>query len=342
MTRELVFHIGTAKTGTTSIQHTLASNREVLAKNGVLYPELDLFPHNHRATTYFFKKGYTKDRQLAAMVPPGVQGDAFSAGQIDKVVEQASVSTASIIVLSNEVLNLPLDEYFASKLIEVMERTGCKILKPVVYVRSSASWFISMVQQFLKNGRVISDSIPTINRAKTLIRTLNSFSKLLNVELSVRSFERSKLLNGDVVVDFMDVIGKSDLTLKKNRKNFNTSISSEAMIYLEEDNQGVPRNQEELALKKAKLNALRQYQRRNKNYTKPTPLDFVAQYIWHEDKSLITLRDTFGIEFSDVDYSFASDVLNLRKPDFNSLRYFCNYKEEYYEGLRTHMDQIFG
>lgn len=40
MKRRIVFHIGTHKTGSTSVQNSLFEGRELLLDNGILYPEI--------------------------------------------------------------------------------------------------------------------------------------------------------------------------------------------------------------------------------------------------------------------------------------------------------------
>ncbi|MFA7267110.1 MAG: hypothetical protein WC054_12440, partial [Candidatus Nanopelagicales bacterium] len=49
----LTFHIGTRKTGTTFLQHTLAGSREVLAEQGVTYPAMTRQPTHTRLVFSF-------------------------------------------------------------------------------------------------------------------------------------------------------------------------------------------------------------------------------------------------------------------------------------------------
>lgn len=47
MSAKIILHVGTHKTGTTSIQHYCRRNQENLLKQGVLYPDYDLVGFNH-------------------------------------------------------------------------------------------------------------------------------------------------------------------------------------------------------------------------------------------------------------------------------------------------------
>ena len=58
---KLILHIGTAKTGTTTLQHWFASNRESLQVQGIYYPN-SLGKVNHRKLSLFAINRVTSDR----------------------------------------------------------------------------------------------------------------------------------------------------------------------------------------------------------------------------------------------------------------------------------------
>ncbi len=64
MDKTATLHIGTTKTGSTSIQKFLTHNRTVLARNSVLYPEA-LGPINHNAIPVYLQ-GKLTNSQLQA------------------------------------------------------------------------------------------------------------------------------------------------------------------------------------------------------------------------------------------------------------------------------------
>lgn len=49
----VTLHIGTHKTGTTFIQHSLAANRDLLARHGVIYPEISRVAGHHCLLTHW-------------------------------------------------------------------------------------------------------------------------------------------------------------------------------------------------------------------------------------------------------------------------------------------------
>ena len=48
---EIILHVGTHKTGTTTIQDTLFHNRELLRARGVVYPRIGLIAPHHNLVT---------------------------------------------------------------------------------------------------------------------------------------------------------------------------------------------------------------------------------------------------------------------------------------------------
>src|SRR4051794_39377124 len=50
---EIIIHIGTHKTGTTTIQDTLFLNRRLLAARGVVYPRIGLMAPHHTLATHW-------------------------------------------------------------------------------------------------------------------------------------------------------------------------------------------------------------------------------------------------------------------------------------------------
>jgi SAM-dependent methyltransferase len=65
----IILHIGTHKTATTTVQDTLAANRDLLARHGIVYPKLDRFAGHHTLATQWIDlpEIYTGRRPAAEM-----------------------------------------------------------------------------------------------------------------------------------------------------------------------------------------------------------------------------------------------------------------------------------
>lgn len=105
----LLLHIGTAKTGTTSFQHWLASNRDVLSKRGVLYPR-SLGRINHRLLSVYAIGYPSADwRKVAAHVAWAKDYEEFAGTLPCRFDEEIAANLAAdVCVVSSEHLHAAL------------------------------------------------------------------------------------------------------------------------------------------------------------------------------------------------------------------------------------------
>ena len=72
--RTLFIHIGSGKTGTTSIQKFLAANREKLLDQNLCYPGYD--DNNHQLVTIFERENKSLPRIIASQVSQKIRFDS--------------------------------------------------------------------------------------------------------------------------------------------------------------------------------------------------------------------------------------------------------------------------
>jgi hypothetical protein len=89
--KQVFFHVGAPKTGTTYLQQVLFQNRELLATRGVLYPYED-FGQSFRSMQDFRGAGW------------GAHGPARYAGEWAAVAERTREWDGSTVIVSNELL----------------------------------------------------------------------------------------------------------------------------------------------------------------------------------------------------------------------------------------------
>ena len=75
------------------------------------------------------------------------------------------------------------------------------------YVRDPVSYYVSKLQQSLKTGR----GIPIVETKSSRIRQIKSYKTQLDIDVEVRAFERSSLINQDVISDFFHWVGLEGL-----------------------------------------------------------------------------------------------------------------------------------
>jgi hypothetical protein len=232
---DLVLHIGTGKTGTTSIQTFLHANRDRLADLGFLYPStpgktrharisLSLLPEEavERAPAWH-RQGFTSHPEFREEVHRNLRAELARAG-------------LPSAILSDEAL-------FGGKAV-ALERLGeladdiARSVRVVVYLRRQDDHVASRYQQVVKVGetRRLVERVDALDlsgfydyRAK-----LGRWQKAMDsASIVVRRFERDSFAGGSLHQDFLDAAGvdarAADLT---QVTQLNESLDAEAVELL--------------------------------------------------------------------------------------------------------------
>ena len=205
--KTLYFHIGTPKTGTTSIQFYCAQNNKALKKKGYVYPKLPF---------QFTGSGRSRNGRFLA----GYKGKIDGKRAIDQLREGQELLLELFkkydkVVLSEETFWTRLNEGREDKLTQLSD--FCKEheirLKIIVYLRRQDQYLESWWRQKIKNG-VRQEEWRTFLDAGEKGPVLDYYPKLKYIRgvvgkknLIVRRFERSAFKNGDLIEDFLNVIG---------------------------------------------------------------------------------------------------------------------------------------
>ena len=227
-------HIGTHKTGTTTLQKFLFEHRQELESYNIVYPEIGMHPglKGHHPIAFYLagKRSYFRKTL------PGLE--------ISEVVAEFSqtLKNNKNIVISSEDFSrqsLPFLRNVPSKLKSYFPaRTEFRIL---VYLRRQDKFINSYYRWQRKNGRML--------RSKLNMRYVRSikyfpYSKILRIWskefgeecVVVRPFERASLHGGSLISDFLSQIGisdwKSPLTNQPHLNVAYTVRQLEALDYL--------------------------------------------------------------------------------------------------------------
>ncbi len=216
-------HIGMHKTGTTSIQHFLFTNRELLKKQDFLYPASI--------------KDNLGDMNTSHNPFAGIIGDCFKKNDkisLDKFLEQFkkeldSEQAKNVIISSENILFLDTQEKL-NYLKEILHQLGFKKVIIIVYIRDVADKYLSIFSQELKNTFqfLASDSALKQEKLANLLSPpkVNSkdsdyldsvFFNYKNIlqnciaifgkeNLIVRLFDKSEFMQGDLIRDFLGTI----------------------------------------------------------------------------------------------------------------------------------------
>jgi hypothetical protein len=207
----LILHIGAPKTGTTALQSFLHSNEAVLREKGLNYMQA--------------ARTHIAHNPLPQAVPAGNEAPLIKA-----IIDEYQAAPDQTHIISSEIMFRVL---VAQKLQDTLPDVLRENTKVICYLRRQDDHAEVMYKQRVKNGWLgDADRASYLN---SIINRLN-YSPLLGAyanifgpqNILVRPFERNNLLNGDVIDDFLALIGHNDLaTLPRTEDAMNSSLSAE-------------------------------------------------------------------------------------------------------------------
>ncbi|MDA8747552.1 hypothetical protein N9M66_05005 [Litoreibacter sp.] len=208
---QIWLHIGSPKTGTTSLQGFLNDNQDTLRESG---------------TVNFMAAGrsHIAHNQLAAAARMGEAERLFDAFQ-----READTMPDAKHVVTSELLFNP---HTTRKLTQVVPESMKERTKVICYIRRQDSYLEALYKQFLKNSRIEPDRQAFLAEAPRLVRyfdVINAYGRAFGSEnVIVRPFGSDTLTGGDVVLDFADQLGVEIIPGMKLQKDFaNKTFSAE-------------------------------------------------------------------------------------------------------------------
>jgi hypothetical protein len=192
--RYLVLHIGLPKTGTTSIQRTLATNRPALRAHGFYYPRL-----SGGAVPQFLHRA----------------GGSRRVGQFWRELRDEVASLpqdGSTVILSAEQCSLKLTEPDDVAALHARLVDFFTAMRVVVYLRRQDLHAASLFAQRLRLGVVEPPDLASLAAEMAPMHDFNAllarWSEVFGLAAMVpRLYERDLLPGGNVVRDFLEVCG---------------------------------------------------------------------------------------------------------------------------------------
>ncbi|MDH4386756.1 MAG: hypothetical protein QE280_15085 [Caulobacter sp.] len=300
----LLLHVGHAKTGTSSIQGSLAAARGPLLEAGVLYPMPPSFlpnstNHNSLAT------GFGSEDRLLRGLKNKIQGSTLTTAGIFKsycqeIISQIERSNPHITIISGEALFKILDIPESEPFVNFIKLLSSDI-SVSIYTRRPSDYYLSSMQQKLKASQFIRTPRPLRIRDR-----IESFQRVFGKSVSLRLYDRDQLKNNDVVSDFLqhnlpEVANKEDLvpTLHSNE-----GISAEGMSVLQSFRQYNFSESEGVFNKHTNLliETIRNISINNNLATRAKLINEIRDFVDYSTVDLIWIRDEFGIEIPNIDY----------------------------------------
>ncbi len=228
-----ILHIGTLKTGSTSIQYYMKSNRKALARQGILYPNFKWLGQkgNHRALAYYaagndwvFDKGFNTNSKSKKLV----WNKTFEE-YLGSVLHQGK-NKIKTVVFSSEQLHMRLTKAsHVQKLTNLLSKFFDEI-KIVVYLKPQSTLAVSHFSQILKGNRQITDFFEWIEDSNAVYdysNMLDMWSRVTGQDnVLIRLMDNSDESIKDVVKDIATIINADTSQLKNLESNRNISYDS--------------------------------------------------------------------------------------------------------------------
>ena len=244
--KRLYLHIGTEKTGTTSIQKFLKINRVLLAKHGIGIPEslgaemhyyLQLMANNDDYIDSFTMNMELSNDQKDRKDLKSAWERAFA--------QEVKESAHKIWIISCETLHSRLRKKEEIKRLKRILKEIFAEINIVVYLRDPLSMYISRMTEQAKAAIKVELPDPvSLNREfdicdhrTTIKRWKGSMGQ---GKMIIRLFEKNSLTNNSVIDDFIDAcdLPRCDY---QHPKPQNRSLSKAGLMLLNEVNRYVPR-----------------------------------------------------------------------------------------------------
>lgn len=242
MTKKAILHIGSGKTGSTTLQKVLYKNKAT-NDSQLYYPAL-LEHTNNQIFRFPFCDISDTPRNIFLKYDGNPESYESYQNSILKNFRDVCSEHESVLI-SSEFLFLSSKEEVARIKI-FLNSLGFDEIHIILYIRNPADYYLSAAQQAIKN----SHRIPSPSRFRyDILGAIESWKNIDAKSFNVREFERSKLIEGDIVADFKQLLGELgfDLELKGNEVT-NETMSVEASILMHEA---------QVLLEKQKLNNTR-------------------------------------------------------------------------------------
>ena len=248
---QCILHIGTEKTGSTSLQHFLGSNRPALLRAGFFVPAslspYDVAANHERITTLALADAkLNDDLRIAANIRTA---DRLSEHR-SRVAQALRDEVGSLAGNLDETTLLLSNEHCHSRLVERAEVVRLKHflgefarqVRIVVYIRPQHELAVSLYDQALKGGYADVSVLPDFSgqTRQWVSRSYFDYADLLerwsdvfgHDALEVRIYSKAEMSNASVVHDFVDHLALSDTSALKFDPSSNVSMGADRQIAL--------------------------------------------------------------------------------------------------------------
>jgi len=241
---KIVLHIGTEKTGTTSIQGFLSSHRDDLRKHNILYSKILGDPNNIRLSIALQNIDKIDDSRIYAKLITKEQILAYREELKENLQKEITSENPEVLIISSEHLSSRMNQEEELERLKVFLNEFSDDITVLIYLRRQDEFFESLYSTAIKKGHITEFSFPEKGKGRkdfhynAMLKLWENTFGYENMRLNV--FEKEKLYQQDVVSDFIYKLNLPIKFEKIAKKRENLSFGRKKLSFLKEFNAYVP------------------------------------------------------------------------------------------------------
>ena len=236
--RTAILHIGTEKTGTTSIQRFLALNRRWLGERGFAFPRASGQWNSHLLALYARGPGRGDDMHLRLGLESVEKRTAFATEFADCFTRELAALPAHVhtVLLSSEHLHSRVVARESIESVLALLRPHCARFKVLVYLRRQDRVATSLYSTAMKAGLTRDRILPEIGDSSSYYnyeRLIARWAEVFGADAIVpRLLARDRLAQGDLLADFAAACGLGGLAGAQPVERENEGLRAVAQEFL--------------------------------------------------------------------------------------------------------------
>jgi hypothetical protein len=238
----LTLHIGTEKTGTSTLQNLLLKNQPALQASGLLYPKSIFMPtmRTHLGLV-FYATGANSAMKKGRETLGKDDIEAYNSTLISKLQAEIAAAGCPHVLMSSEHISSRLRK--PSDVKRLMAGLGqlADSINMVVYIRPQYDLYASQYSTKIKGGNMKPPRAP--NPLRDHVFNYDSMLKVWEQaphisSVKVRLFDRAHFKDGDLIADFFETIGvEMPPDLVRPPRELNQRLDVSALEFLRTINQ---------------------------------------------------------------------------------------------------------
>jgi hypothetical protein len=244
--RRLYLHIGTEKTGTSTLQETCTSNRALLAKNGVCYPRAAGKRGHAGLTIYALDRAKRMGLRAAVGLQTEASVEEYKATLMERLRAEVARSDCTKILLSNEHMSSRLTRVRdVQKLVDGLY-TVCPDIRVIVYLRPQYDLVLSSYSTAVKGGRSQGLNLDRDEGSHyyNFDLMLSLWEQVVGIEnITVRLFNRNEFVGNSLISDFFDALGMEVPAGLEIPGTLNKAFDADTLQFARLVNELIPRSE---------------------------------------------------------------------------------------------------